>query len=146
MDEQPQGHLVYNSLAQLYMDFSRHEAISMVVCTVDQGEYDFYCCARGGGIKQAVQFRVKEGGESTYKYGLHYHEFEVVEQNDVIDWDEITPTKYSLLLPLMINPSPDDPHLFAMITDDWKCMGESSNDLVFPHTYLLDKELAHWRK
>ena len=140
---EPQGFFVYRTMGNLLMEWSHNKPMSVVLVRVGCVGYEFYCCVSGYDGKRAVQLIVKEGSTAVYKFGLHYLEYELVEEDLNIGWNELSIANYGILLPMKSKQSLK--HQYALITSDWRCLS-GDEDLVFPQRQILDDEVEEWRK
>ena len=140
---EPQGYQIYSSIGALISDWGQKKAISGILVGGNNTVTEFYCCVRTLTGKIAVQFtRV---GEPVYEFGLHYHEFERLVEDEFVDWEELSPSRYAVLLHLVNeDEEEDEKHMCAMITSDWKSMGWGGT-MVEPHKVILDKEFNAWK-
>ena len=94
-----------------------------------------------------MELRLKKGkGDSTiFRFGLHYHEFQVVEDGagDSVDWDEVSVSEYGVLLPLDLAPKPGQSKKFALVTSKWRVLDKDRN-LARPCDSVLEKEFDSW--
>lgn len=145
MDEETQGHRVYPSLADLLIQWGRAKPLSGVLVGNSSRTKEFYCCARDGAARTAIQFQLAKDGDTIYSFGLHYHQFERVEEEERVDWEEMNLTSYAMLLPLEMGKTENGKHLCALVSSDWMCLGEDGR-LVNPHMVVLKKEFEKWRR
>ena len=144
VDWEPQGHVVYSSISSLALAWTACKPISVVISKADGGYHAYYCCVKVDGRKCAVEFGLNDDGEvSKYFFGLHYHQFEMLDNRDLMEWDEINISQYGLLLPLDLRAPDMSQQWHSVITSKWKCISESGRK-VKPHQYLAELELEDW--
>lgn len=144
VDLESMGHVNYSSVQALMQQWNDKNPISGVLVGTKIEQQEFFCCVKGVGAKVAIQFQTVEGRNPVYKFGLHYHEFELVEEDELVDWEELTLSNYAVLLPLNTEAQDDDRHQYAMITSDWRTLGETGS-LEEPYTVVLECEFDDWK-
>lgn len=145
IDEEPKGFVIYPNVAALMLDWNLGKPISGVLVGGNHGEdCEFYCCAKVAGDRIAIQLQMAADNVPIYSFGLHYHKFECVENDELIDWNEINISNYAVLLPYKLNEVGTNEHMLALITSDWKSMGERGK-LVDSYTVVLENEFEDWK-
>jgi hypothetical protein len=102
-------------------------------------EVALFACVRQGSARKGL-VPIKIIGEPSYQFGLWYHHIEFPKASSA-DTDLIQPGScnvegYCLLLPMQ-----GGGNRYAVVTSHWLVM-DQHREMVFPHQYLLGKELS----
>ena len=80
---------------------------------------------------------------TTYKFGMHFHTFVVVEEGEPAEWGEVSVTEYGVLLPLELKPTRNKSKQFAVLTSRWRVMSKDRK-LERPCAEVVEREFDSW--
>ena len=84
-DLEPQGHVVYPSVAALVIIWTKLEPVSVVVSLGEQGHISMHCCAKVSGKKQALEVRIAQDADRSWHFGMCYHKMVLVEDGEAME-------------------------------------------------------------
>ena len=137
------GFVIYGNLGVPLADFNQAKPMSLVCTRGEDGGPDFYCCVRQFGNKIAMQLKVDWDVAPIYRFGMYYFNFEMVDVEEIVDWNEVYAAKYCMLLPIDEMVATQGKHEYAVISSDWSCLGKDGY-FVQSYKHILRVELESW--